>query len=121
MLWPAVHTDGRTALRIEFESKLRGNHHLLAKRSEAFAHEFLVREPAINFGGVEKCNAAFHGCAKQGDHLLLIFRRAISKAHPHAAQPDRRNFQTTLAQFAPFHLVTSKKSGNHEMMNLCCA
>src|SRR5437667_12025045 len=109
MLWPAVHTDGRTALRIEFESKLRGNHHLLAKRSEAFAHEFLVRERAINFGGVEKCDAAFHSCAKQRDHLLLIFRRPVPKAHPHTAESDRRHFQPALSKFALFHSVTSKK------------
>src|SRR5881628_3640869 len=79
VLGPAVHTGGPTTLRIEFESKLRGNHHSLAKRSEAFAHEFLVRERAINFGGIEKCDAAFHSCPKQRDHLLLIFRRAVPK------------------------------------------
>src|SRR5437899_6411354 len=106
MLWPTVHTDGPTALRIEFESKLCGDHHLLAKRSEAFAHEFLVRERAINFGGVEECDAAFHSCAKQRDHLLLIFRRTVPKAHPHAAESDRRHFQPAFSKFARFHSAT---------------
>src|SRR4029077_20883324 len=109
VLWPAVHTDGPTTLRIQFETKLRGDHHLLAKRSQAFAHEFLVRERAINFGGVEKCDAVFHSCAKQRDHLRLIFRRAVPKAHPHAPESDRRNFQPALSKFALFHSVTSKK------------
>src|SRR5436190_8544077 len=108
VLWTAVHTDGPTTLRIEFKSKLRGDHHLLAKRSEAFAHEFLVRERAINFGGIEKCDAAFHSRAKQRDHLVLIFGRAIAETHPHAAQSDCRYFQSAFAEFALFHSVTSK-------------
>ena len=35
LLWPAIHTDCPIALWIEFESKLCGDHHLLAKRKKA--------------------------------------------------------------------------------------
>jgi hypothetical protein len=106
VLRPAVHTDGPTTFRIEFELKLRGDHHSLAKQGEAFSHQFFVRERSINFGGIEKCDAAFHSCAKQRDHLLFIFRRAVPKAHPHAAESDRRHFQPALSKFALFHSVT---------------
>src|SRR5512133_1572061 len=100
VFWPAVHTDGPTTRRVEFESKLRGDHHLLAKWSEAFAQEFLVRERTINFGGVEESNTAFHRGAQQRDHLLLLFRRAVPKAHSHASESDRRHFQSALPEFA---------------------
>src|SRR4051794_13609727 len=86
VLWTAVYTNGATTLRIEFESKFCGDHHLVSKGGEAFTHQFLVRERSINLGGVEKCHAPLHRCAKQRDHLLLIFWRAVPKAHPHAAE-----------------------------------
>src|SRR5437763_6352651 len=93
VLWPAVHTDGPTTLRIEFESKLRGDHHLLAKRSEAFSDQFLVRERAIHFGRIEKCDSAFHSRPKQRDHLLLIFRLPVPNAHPHSDESNDRHYQ----------------------------
>src|SRR5206468_12213111 len=62
--WPAVHANWRTAVWIEFEPKLGGDHHLLAEWSERFAHEFFVRERAVRFGSVEECDAAFRRCAK---------------------------------------------------------
>jgi hypothetical protein len=33
-------------------------------------------------------------------HLLLVFGRAVGKAHAHAAEPDGRNFQIAFPQFA---------------------
>lgn len=67
MLWPAVQSGwafhpARVKIRIEIKAELGGNHHFFTKGSERFAHEFFVQEWAVNFGGVEKRNAAFHGC-----------------------------------------------------------
>src|SRR4051794_27452405 len=103
VLWTAVHTDGATTLRIEFESKFCGDYYLLPKRSEAFTHQFLVGEGSINLGGIEKCHAPLYRCAEQPDHLLLIFWRAVPKAHPHAAESNRRHFQPAVSKFALFH------------------
>ena len=43
-----------------------------AERREGFADEFLVRERAIDFGGVEERDALFDGRPDQGNHLLLV-------------------------------------------------
>src|SRR5215813_10328308 len=106
--WTAVYTDRLTSLRIEFESKLCGDHHLIAKRSQTFAYQFFVREWAIDFGCVEECHAAFHRGVKNGNHLLFIFRRPVPKAHSHAAESDRRYFQTAFTKLSLFHVVAAK-------------
>src|SRR5262249_31902034 len=41
-------------------------------------------------------------------HLLFIFRRPVPKAHSHAAESDRRYFQTAFTKFALFHSVGVK-------------
>src|SRR5439155_11615993 len=71
VFWATIQlAPPRIAGRSRFEPELGRDHHLLAKRSQRFAHKFLVRERAINFGGIEKCDAAFHSCPKQRDDLL---------------------------------------------------
>ena len=92
-----------SAVRIEVEPELGGDHHLLAERGERFAHELLVRERAVDLGGVEERDAALDGRAEQGDHLLLVRRRAVAKAHAHAAEADGRDFQVALSEFALLH------------------
>ena len=87
----------------QVEPEFGGDHHLLAERSEGFAHEFLVCEGAIHFSGIKERDPAFHGCPKKCGHLLLIFGRPVGKAHSHAAQPDGRDFQITFSKFALLH------------------
>ena len=101
-----LHT-ARIEIRIEVEPEFGGDHHLLAERSEGFAHEFFVGERAVDFGGVEERDAAFDGGAKKSGHLLLVFGRAVGKAHSHAAEPDGRDFQIAFSKFALLHLLNS--------------
>jgi hypothetical protein len=62
VLWPTVQADPlRPAVGIEPESELGGDHHLALERSEGFAHEFFVRERAVDFSGVEKGDTALDG------------------------------------------------------------
>ena len=99
VLRPAVQAR-RTGPRIaatEVEPELGGDHHLLAEGSEGFAHEFFVGERAVDLGGVEECDAAFHGGPEKSGHLLLVFGRAVGKAHSHAAEPEGRDFQIALS------------------------
>ena len=95
------------AVGIEFEPELGGDHHLLAEGSEGFAHEFFVRERAVDFGGIEECDAAFDGRPDQRDHLLLVCSRTVAEAHSHAAEPESRNFQVAFSQFALLHCFSS--------------
>src|ERR1044071_6559492 len=103
MLRPAVDTDRSPGFRVQFESKLCGDHHSLAKRSKACAHQFFVREWAINFGSVEKCDSAFHSGVNKRDHFLFGFRRPVPKAHSHATESDRRHLQSAISKFSFFH------------------
>ena len=43
--------------RIDVETELGCDHDLLADRGKRLAHQFLVGERAVDFGGVEKRNA----------------------------------------------------------------
>ena len=58
--------------RIELEPELGGDDHLLAEGSERLAHQLLVRERAVDLGGVEERDAAFDGRPEERDHLLLV-------------------------------------------------
>ena len=105
MFWPAVQPGLFARARIEFEAELGGDHNLFAERSERFADEFFVGEWAVHFCGIEECDAAFDRRPDQRDHFLLVRRRAIAKAHPHAAKPDGGNFQIAFSKFAFLHCL----------------
>src|SRR5215208_3234554 len=77
-------------------SKLGGDHHLSAARSERFAHELLVRVRAVHLGGVEEGDATFNRGPKERGRLLLVGSGAVAEAHSHAAEPDGRDFQLTV-------------------------
>ena len=85
-------------LRIDVEAELGGDHHLVAEGRERLAHQLLVRERAVDLGGVEEGDAALDGRPDQRDHLLLVGRRAVAEAQAHAAEPDGRDFQVRCFQ-----------------------
>jgi hypothetical protein len=88
---------------IESESELRGDRDLPMERTEGFAHELFVRKRTVDFGRIEEGHASFDRHANQRDHLLLVCRRTVPKAHSHTAQADRRDFQIAFPQFALLH------------------
>ena len=85
---------------VTIETKLGGDDHLTAQRSQRFANKFLVCERAIDLGGVEERDALLDRRPDQGNHLLPVTRRAVTEAHAHAAQPDGRDFQIAVSKFA---------------------
>ena len=82
---------------------LRSDDHLSPEGREGFAHEFFVRERAVDLGGVEEGDAALDGRPKQLDHLLPVLGRTVAEAHPHAAQAEGRNLQAAFPQFTLLH------------------
>jgi hypothetical protein len=106
MFRPAVQARraGPIVTAAQVEPELRRNDQLLAERRERIAHEFLVGERAIDLGGVEKRDAAIHGGVEQGGHFLFVLGRPIGKTHAHAAQPDGRDFQIAVTEFALLHI-----------------
>ena len=97
---PGLHLAG-------FKTELRGDHDLVAEGRQGLAHQFLVRERTVGLGGVEEGDAALEGRPDQRDRLLPVGRRAVTIAEPHAAEADRRDFQTAVAEFAFLHCCFS--------------
>src|SRR5437870_10092775 len=91
---------------ITSDPELRGDHHLSAHRRQRLADELFVGVRTVNFGGIEECDAAFDGSADERDHRLFVRWETVALAHPHAAEPQRRHFQTPLSQFALLHVVS---------------
>jgi len=57
---PAVQPCLLPRFRIQLEPELCGNRHLLPKRSERLANQFLVGERTVNLRCVEQRHAGFH-------------------------------------------------------------
>ena len=85
---PTVQSDLFAGGWINFEAKLCGDGHLVTERSERFANEFLVRERAVDFGGIEEGDAAFDCRANQCDAFLLFHGGPVAEAQSHAAQAE---------------------------------
>ncbi len=108
----------RSAIGIRFEPEFGGDHHLVTKWSQRFAHEFFVGERTVNFGGVEERYAAFDGRPNQRDHLLLVRSRTITEAHSHAAEAECRNFQIAFSKFALLHCFSLSNRFSHSEIRI---
>src|SRR5271167_2323316 len=78
------------------EAELSGNHDLVTDRRQGFAHDFLIREGAVGFGGIKERHAKFESLTDKRNCLLLFLRRAITKTQTHAAEANSRNFKSAL-------------------------
>ena len=88
MFWLAVPRSNLPRLRIEFETELGCDDHLVADGCESFSDELFVGVRTVYFRRVEERDAAIKGGVHQVDHFLLIFWRAVVRAHAHAAESD---------------------------------
>ena len=89
VLGPAIEARLLLSLGVDIEAKLCRNHHLVSERSKRFTDHFLIGKGAIDLGGVEEGDAAFHCRADQRDTLVLTERSGIAEVQPHAAEADR--------------------------------
>jgi hypothetical protein len=105
VLGPAVQAS-LLAVGVDVEPKLGGDHHLLADGRERLAHQLLVRERTVDFGGVEEGNPEVDGGPNDGDHLLHIAGRSVAEAHTHAAEPESRDLQAAVSKSSFLHLVS---------------
>jgi len=87
--------------------KLGGDDDVFLERLQRLAHDLFVGEGAVDLGGVEEGDAAIDRRPDQRDHLGAVGRRAIARAHPHAAEPDRGDFEPALAECAFLHGANS--------------
>jgi hypothetical protein len=95
---------------LDFEPELGGDHYLVTKWSQRFAHQFFICEWAIDFGSIEEGYAAFDSGSDQRDPLLLLYGWAIAKTQPHAPEPDGRNFKIAFSELAFLHYFSFHKS-----------
>ncbi len=94
--------DARLRIAV-LEAEPRRDHHPITERGEGFADELLVSERAVGFRRIKKGDAALVGRPDEGDRLLRFGRWAVGEAQPHAAQPDGRDFQVAVTEFALLH------------------
>src|ERR1700729_2455589 len=111
MLGPTVEASLATC-GIDLESELCSNDHLATKRSKGFAHEFLVREWAVDFCGVKEGDAALGCRPNHADHLSVVSRRPVAKAHAHAAKAESRHLQVVVPKSALLHCFLLNISGS---------
>ena len=90
--------------RIDIEAEFGRDHDAFAERRQRLAHQLLVGEGSVDFGGVEERHAALDRAADQRDSRLLIDRRTITEAEPHAAEADGGYFQF-VSKFALLHCL----------------
>src|SRR6266516_4996955 len=102
VLWPTILAQ-LLPIGTKFEPEFGGDHHLPTEGSKRFAHQFFVCERAVRFSGVEEGDAPFDGFTYKSNHLLLVCRRAVGKAHAHAAESEGRDFQVVLSKCALLH------------------
>ena len=106
VLGPAVErVRSGFAVGVHAEAELGGDDQLIAQGRQCFAEQFFICERAVDLCGIEECDAALHGCMKEGDHLLLIFGRPVGKTHSHASEAKCRYFKFAVSQFAFLHLL----------------
>jgi hypothetical protein len=94
MLRSAVQARER-ALIAEAESELGGDHHAIALPGQRARQQLLVGVGTVRFGRVEERHAELQRAMERGDGFALVslLGRAVREAHPHAAEPDRRDLQ----------------------------
>ena len=99
---------------VQVEAELRRDHDLVADGLERLADELLVRERPVHLRGVEEGDAAVDRGADQRDHLLPVGKRRVALAHPHAAEPDRRDLQA-VSERALLHRLSLRSFARHEL------
>src|SRR5438128_8888879 len=78
---------------LDLDPEFGGDHHLSAQWRQRLADELFVGVRTVNLGGIEERDAAFDGRADERDHRLLVRWETVALAHPHAAEPERRDFR----------------------------
>src|SRR5579871_6220610 len=87
----------------EVEAKLRGDDDALLHGRERFTDEFLVREGAVDLGGVEERDAALDRGPDQCHHLFPVRSWATMIIQAHATKADGRDFEAAFSEFAFLH------------------
>src|SRR5262249_54504247 len=96
--------ESRLLTAFYFETELGGDDHLIAKRGQRFAKQFLVSERPVDFGGIEKRYTAPTGPTDNGDHFVFPPRRAVSEPHPHTAKAECKNLKAFSSEFSFLHI-----------------
>jgi hypothetical protein len=74
--------------RVELETELGGQHHVVADRFERLACQRLVRAGPVRLSGVEERHPLVVGAADEVDAVLGVDRVPVVGAEAHAAEPD---------------------------------
>ena len=103
VLRPAV--QARHPPVLDLEAELGCDDHPLALTRKRAGEELLVGVWAVYFCRVEKRHAKLDGPVNGGDGLAFVslLGGTVGLAHPHQAEPHRRDFQAARSEFALLH------------------
>src|SRR5690349_8245231 len=77
----AVHSAAALSrLQVDIPAEFRGDDHLVADRCQGLTHKILIREWAINFGGVEKRDSTLSSGPNDLDAFLPVGRWTVAVA-----------------------------------------
>src|SRR5205807_22943 len=99
----AVAADPESlALLVTDIAELGREHDLVAPALDRTADEPLVRERAVDVGGVEEVDPELERSVNCGNRLARI-RGSVELGHPHTAEPERGGLETLRAEAALLH------------------
>ena len=91
-------------LGVNLEPELGRDHDLLPHGCESLAHELFIHERTVDFSGIEESDAVFDRCPNERNHLLPSpCHCSVTRTQPHTAEPQSRDFQIALSEFAFLH------------------
>src|SRR5581483_6183847 len=76
-----------------------------AEGRESFPDQLFIREGAVDLGSIEEGDAALDRGAQHVDPVLLVNRRAVAEAQPHAPESEGGDLEAAVAQFACLHFA----------------
>ena len=97
-LGAAVEANGP----VDSKTELAGNLHLVTDGRKRLADQLFAGVGAVDFGGIEECDAALVCRAQHRDTLLDVCRRTVVGADAHGTGADFRDLKGP--QFPCFHL-----------------
>jgi hypothetical protein len=101
--WSTIEAHDTAIL--DLETELGRDDDTIAPPIECATEQLLVCVRPVNFRRVEERYAEIDSTVDGSDGLTLValFGRAVGSAHTHTSEPESRNFQVAVAEFARLH------------------
>lgn len=105
--WAAGEVDGAIVgvvlAILKVKAEFGGDDHATPTALQGFAHEGLVAEGAVSFGGIEKGNSQLHDLADQGNGFAFGKKGRVALRQSHTTVAEGGHFEVARAKRSCFH------------------